>query len=135
MDQRRDALRAGRRDALLSGLDHVLLTMPEGEEAAARAYFSGILGLEELPKPASLAGRGGVWFGLPDGCQLHLGIEEPFTANKKAHPAFVARALDEVAERLERAGHPVRWDHELAPRRRFFSEDPFGNRLELVEAA
>lgn len=117
------------------GLDHVQLTMPEGEEQRARAYFSGTLGLEELPKPSSLAGRGGAWFGLPDGRQLRLGVESPFSPSKKAHPAFVVARVEGTAESLEEAGLPVRWDEELAPRRRFYTEDPFGNRLEFLEPA
>ncbi len=107
--------------------------MPAGGEDAARAFYSGLLGLEELQKPATLAGRGGAWFALPDGRQLHLGVEEPFNASRKAHPALVVPALDELAKTLNSAGSPVRWDEELAPRRRFYGEDPFGNRLEFME--
>ena len=77
--------------------------------------------------------RGGVWFALPNGRQLHLGVEEPFRPSKKAHPAFVASALDDLAWAVEPEGYPVRWDDELAPRRRFYGEDPFGNRLEFLE--
>jgi catechol 2,3-dioxygenase-like lactoylglutathione lyase family enzyme len=119
----------------VGGLDHVQLAIPEGEERRAREFFSGTLGLGELPKPPGLAGRGGVWFGLPDGRQLHLGVESPFRPSKKAHPAFVAAPLQEVAGRLKDAGRPVRWDDGLSPRRRFYSEDPFGNRLEFLEPA
>src|SRR5215217_7412954 len=97
-----------------------------------RAYFGGILRMEELEKPAALALRGGVWFLLPDGRQLHLGVEEPFRPNQKSHPAFACAALDRLAPRLGEGGHPARWDGELAPGRRFYSEDPFGNWLEFL---
>ena len=107
--------------------------MPEGREDDARKFFGQLLGLEEIPKPASLAGRGGAWFALPDGRQFHLGVEEPFRSNRKVHPAFVSTALDDLARSLEDAGYPVGWDDALAPRRRFYSEDPFGNRLEFLE--
>jgi hypothetical protein len=107
--------------------------MPPGGEERARAYFGGLLGLVELGKPAALAGRGGVWFGLLDGRQIHLGIEEQFRPNEKAHPAFTCGALDSLARRLEEGGYVVRWDEALAPRRRFYGEDPFGNRLEFIE--
>ena len=117
----------------MEGLDHVQLAMPRGGEEKARAYFGGMLGLAELKKPAALAGRGGVWFLLQDGRQVYLGVEEPFLQNKKAHPAFVCATLDELALRLEEGGHPVGWDGALAPRRRFYCEDPFGNRLEFLE--
>jgi len=118
---------------MLDGLDHVQLAMPSGGEEKARAYFGGMFGLAELEKPAALAGRGGVWFLLQDGRQIHLGVEEPFLPNKKAHPAVVWATLDEFALRLEGGGHPVVWDGALAPQRRFYCEDPFGNRLEFVE--
>ena len=118
---------------MITALDHVQLPMPEGRERDARDFFGRLLALEEVRKPPSLANRGGVWFALPDGRQLHLGVEEPFRPNRKAHPAFVSVVLDDLALRLGERGHPVRWDGELAPRRRFYSEDPFGNRLEFLE--
>jgi hypothetical protein len=92
---------------MVEGLDHVQLAMPPGGEERARAYFAGLLGLDELEKPAVLAGRGGVWFGLPDGRQIHLGVEEPFRPGEKAHPAFGCAALDDLAWRLEESGYAV----------------------------
>ena len=118
---------------MIEALDHVQVAMPAGREPEARDFYSGLLGLDELEKPATLAARGGAWFALPDGRQLHLGVEEPFRASRQAHPAFVIPSLDGLARRLEAAGLAVRWDEELAPRRRFYGEDPFGNRLEFLE--
>ncbi len=119
---------------MITALDHLQVAMPAGGEEDARAFYSGLLGLDELEKPAALAARGGAWFALPDGRQLHLGVEDPFRPSRKAHPAFVASYLDGLAERIEAGGLPVRWDEELAPRRRFYGEDPFGNRLEFMES-
>jgi catechol 2,3-dioxygenase-like lactoylglutathione lyase family enzyme len=119
-------------DGKISGLDHVQLAMPPCGEELARAYFGGLLGLVELEKPAALAGRGGVWFRLPEARQIHLGVEEPIRPNKKAHPAFRCAALDDLAQRLGEGGYAVRWDDALASRRRFYSEDPFGNRIEYT---
>jgi catechol 2,3-dioxygenase-like lactoylglutathione lyase family enzyme len=118
---------------MITALDHIQLPMPEGREDDARDFFGRLLALEEIEKPPSLARRGGVWFAVPDGRQVHLGVEEPFRPNQKAHPAFVCAELDDLEPRLGELGHPVRWDRELAPRRRFYSEDPFGNRLEFLE--
>ncbi len=117
---------------MLEGLDHVQLAMPCAGEERARVYFGGLLGLVELEKPAVLTGRGGVWFGLTDGRQVYLGVEEPFQPNGKAHPAFVCVALERLALRLGEGGYAVRWDGALAPRRKFYSEDPFGNRIEFI---
>ena len=85
-----------------------------------------------MEKPLALTGRGGVWFALADGRQLHLGVEEPFGARAKAHPAFGCEDLDALARRLAEGGYAVRWDEELVPRRRFYGEDPFGNRVEFI---
>ena len=118
---------------MIEALDHIQVAMPAGREDEARGFYSGLLGLKELEKPAPLAGRGGAWFALPDGRQLHLGVEEPFNASRKAHPAFVVSKLAGLAGVMEAAGHSIRWSEELAPRRRFYGEDPFGNRLEFLE--
>ena len=118
---------------MIVGLDHVQLAMPPGKENAVRTYCIEVLGLAEVDKPASLAGRGGAWFGLGDEWQIHYGVEAAFQPNRKAHPAFVVNDLDGLAARLAAAGYPVNWDEALAPRRRFYSSDPFGNRLEFME--
>jgi catechol 2,3-dioxygenase-like lactoylglutathione lyase family enzyme len=118
---------------MITALDHTQLPMPEGREDDARDFFGRLLELEEIEKPPSLARRGGVWFALPDGRQVHLGVEKPFRPNAKAHPALVTSSLDGLAQRLRASGFPVKWDGELAPRRRFDSGDPFGNRLEKLQ--
>jgi catechol 2,3-dioxygenase-like lactoylglutathione lyase family enzyme len=116
-----------------AALDHVQIAVPPGGEAQARAFYGRLLGLAEIPKPETMRASGGVWFALA-GTELHIGIEEPFAPAGKAHPALsVAPAvLDELAERLHAAGSPVKWDERLPGARRFYTEDPFGNRLELV---
>jgi GrpB-like predicted nucleotidyltransferase (UPF0157 family) len=119
------------------GLDHVQIAAPPGCEADARRFYGGVLRLRELPKPAPLAGRGGAWFALGDGRQLHVGVEEDFAPARKAHPALrvANEALEAVAERLVEAGCEVRWDDALPDVARFYVDDPWGNRLELVAAA
>lgn len=106
--------------------------MPAGGEGAALEFYAGVLGLSPVPKPAALAGRGGVWFEGP-GLRLHLGVETPFRAARTAHPAFEIAGLERAAAALEAAGCPVRRDAGLPGIRRFFTEDPFGNRIELLE--
>ncbi len=70
---------------------------------------------------------------VTDGRQLHLGVEEPFLPSAKAHAAFGCGALYGLERRLVDGGYAVRWDQELAPRRRFYGEDPFGNCVEFIE--
>jgi catechol 2,3-dioxygenase-like lactoylglutathione lyase family enzyme len=114
-------------------LDHVQVAAPPGCEAQARWFYGTLLGLLELEKPEPLRARGGAWFGLAD-AQLHIGVEESFAPAGKAHPAlrFSDDQLDVIAKRLTEAGAPVRWDKELPRIRRFFTNDPWGNRLELL---
>ena len=107
-------------------LDHVQVVAPPGCEEAARAFYGDVLGLRELEKPASLAARGGVWFE-----HLHVGVEEPFAPARKAHPAFVVDDLDALAARIG----DVQWDDAVPGVRRFYAADPFGNRLEFLQAS
>jgi catechol 2,3-dioxygenase-like lactoylglutathione lyase family enzyme len=114
----------------VTGIDHVQVAAPAGSEAEARAFFGGVLGMDELPKPEALAARGGVWFAA--GTQeLHIGIAERFTPARKAHPSFLVSDLDDLAARLTEAGHEVIYDDLIPGTRRFETADPFGNRLEF----
>jgi len=120
---------------MLVGLDHVQLAMPAGAaaEADAEAFYGDLLGLERVPKPPALAARGGCWFrGGP--VEVHLGVEEPFRPAKKAHPAFDVDDLAELCARLEAADIIVRPDHEIEGVTRVHVDDPFGNRIELIQA-
>lgn len=116
------------------GLDHVQLAMPEGEEEAARAFYVGVLGLMEQPKPAELAGRGGCWF-AGSGTALHLGVERPFAPARKAHPALRVLSLADAQQTLAAAGVQFQPDTTLPNVNRLYVADPFGNRIELIEGA
>ena len=118
--------------AAIIGLDHVQLAMPAGQESRAREFYSGVLGLVEEPKPANLATRGGVWF-KGGSLRLHLGVDSEFRPARKAHPAFLVRGLEALAERCRSAGHPPVDDEPLEGFNRVYVSDPFGNRIELIE--
>ncbi|EMT53713.1 glyoxalase [Brevibacillus borstelensis] len=114
------------------GLDHVQLAAPVGCEEEARSFFSGILGMKEVPKPEALRKRGGVWFQC--GPQtIHIGVEEGFTPAKKAHPAFLVKNIEGLRHRLLEAGVTIKQGEEIPGVIRFFADDPFGNRLEFME--
>jgi catechol 2,3-dioxygenase-like lactoylglutathione lyase family enzyme len=117
---------------VFAGLHHVQLAMPRGEEDRARAFYGGILGLTEIDKPPVLAARGGAWF-RGGGLELHLGVEDPFVPARKAHPGILTDELDGVAARLDAAGVATRWDGDFPGHRRFYADDPFGNRLEFLQ--
>ena len=115
----------------LTGLHHVQLAVPRGSEERCRAFWGELLGLAEVDKPAALAARGGCWF-RGDGLEVHLGVEEPFAPAAKAHPGLLASDLPALADRLTAAGRPVTWDGDFPGHDRFYSADPFGNRLEFL---
>jgi len=113
-------------------LDHIQIAMPPGREADARAFYEGILGIPEIPKPAHLAGRGGCWFERAP-LKVHLGVEQDFRPARKAHPAFVVDGIDELTRKIGAAGHRVVDDEPSEGYKRAYAEDPFGNRIELME--
>ncbi|MGW7319091.1 VOC family protein [Streptomyces sp. NPDC054854] len=118
---------------MMTAVDHVQLAAPPGSEDALRAYYEGVLGMTELSKPPVLAARGGCWFAV-GAVQLHLGVEEDFRPARKAHPGLRVTGIEEYARRLEERGARVVWDGDLPGHKRFYSEDPVGNRLEFLEA-
>ena len=118
---------------MITGVDHVQVAMPRGEEESARTFYAGLLGMTELPKPPALAARGGCWF-ASGAAVLHLGVEEPFAPARKAHPAFLVEDLDALEATLAGAGHEcTRSDGEIPGVRRFHTHDPFGNRIEFQQ--
>ncbi|GAA0354176.1 VOC family protein [Streptomyces blastmyceticus] len=119
---------------MLTALDHIQLAAPAGSEDLLRAFYIDALGMKEVPKPPVLATRGGCWFTAADGrVQLHLGIEEPFRPSAKAHPGLRVTGIDAFAAWLASHGAQVVWDDNLPGYRRFYSQDPVGNRLEFLE--
>jgi catechol 2,3-dioxygenase-like lactoylglutathione lyase family enzyme len=113
-------------------IHHVQLACPAGSEPALREFYGGVLGLAELAKPPVLAARGGCWF-RGHGIELHLGVEADFRPARQAHPGLLVQDLDARAARLREAGYPVSYDDGFPGMRRFYSQDPHGNRLEFLE--
>ncbi|MEC7399798.1 MAG: VOC family protein [Pseudomonadota bacterium] len=118
---------------MIEAIDHVQLAMPIGGEDEARNFYAGLLGIREVPKPPHLARRGGCWF-ENGAIKVHLGVETDFRPARKANPAFRVADLVILAKRLAEAGFPVAEDEPLADFDRCYVDDPFGNRIELMEA-
>ncbi len=116
----------------LDAIDHVQLAMPAGGEDAAEAFYQGLLGLPRVPKPPHLAVRGGCWF-ESDRVKVHLGVDNDFRPARKAHPALLVSDLPELVSRLREAGAVLRDDEPLEGYDRVYVDDPFGNRIELLE--
>ncbi len=115
-------------------LDHVQVAAPPGCEEEARGFYGELLGLPEMPKPAELASTGGAWFACGGEQALHIGVEPDFAPATKAHPGLrvsSSDALNLLAERLFEAGAEVRWDERQPEVGRFYTSDPWGNRVEL----
>ena len=113
-------------------IEHVQLARPAGGEDLARNFYAGILGISETPKPAHLAKRGGCWFERGD-LKIHLGVETDFRPARKAHVALLVVDLLELQEKLRASGYGFKEDEPLDGYHRVYVDDPFGNRIELME--
>jgi catechol 2,3-dioxygenase-like lactoylglutathione lyase family enzyme len=113
-------------------IDHVQLAMPKGEEPNARRFYVDVLGMTEHAKPDALAARGGVWFSQ-GAVQIHLGVEEDFRPARKAHVALAVKGAHNLRTNLAKANLPVREDRMFPGMKKFYTEDTFGNRIEIIE--
>ncbi|QTD39978.1 VOC family protein [Sporosarcina sp. Te-1] len=118
--------------SFITGIDHVQLAAPPHSEDKARHFYGELLGMEEIPKPDNLKGRGGCWFRCGSQ-EVHIGIQADFMPAQKAHPGFTVHALDQLRTRLQVAGCRITEEPPIDGRSRFFTQDPFGNRIEFLE--
>ena len=123
---------ANNRTMRVSRIDHVQLAMPPGAEDEAVAFYEGVLRVPRVPKPAHLAGRGGCWF-ESDSVKIHLGVEADFRPARKAHPALLVDDLPSLVEQLHASGFTTTGDEPFEGYHRVYTDDPFGNRVELLE--
>jgi hypothetical protein len=117
----------------IESLDHVQIAMPPGGEALARSFYQGLLEIPEVAKPAELTARGGCWFER-GGLKIHLGVEADFRPARKAHPGLAVSGFSDLCERLRAGGCEVRPEQVSDGPARAFVDDPFGNRIELIDA-
>lgn len=113
------------------GLDHVQLAIPQGGEGEARDFYVGVLGMREVAKPANLS-PSGCWF-EGGAISLHVGVDPEFRAARKAHPALLVDDIAALENELKTKGFPVQSGKQIAGYTRFFTEDPFGNRIEVMQ--
>lgn len=119
---------------MILDVHHVQITIPPGTEAAARHFYGQVLGLPEIAKPATLQGRGGFWVQVGPR-QVHIGIEPD--VDRLATKAHIAYLVDDLAEwrvRLLANGIEPLESIPIPGYLRFECRDPFGNRLELIQA-
>lgn len=114
-------------------LSHINVSMPKGGEEKARSFYSGLLGLKEIPKPEPLRVRGGVWFDA-GGLDVHVSVQESgWEADAQRHFGLDCADVEGLRAKLKAAGVETD-DGRPAPWKRFFLRDPFGNRIEIHEA-
>ncbi|HLM01305.1 MAG TPA: VOC family protein [Pyrinomonadaceae bacterium] len=123
------------KNPLILKVQHAQITIPKGAEDEARGFYCGFLGLKEIPKPESLKGRGGFWLEI-GAFQVHVGTEDGFErAKTKAHLAYEVENLDGWREKIANRGVEILEGVPIPGYRRFEFRDPFGNRVEFLEAA
>ncbi|MDB5321840.1 MAG: glyoxalase [Phycisphaerales bacterium] len=121
------------RGGVVVGIHHVQITVPEGQDGAARDFYCNVMGLREIEKPKALKGRGGLWLAVGD-LQVHVGVE--IGVNQEATKAHVAYQVTDIAkwrDRLEKAGVTIVDSVAIPGFERFEFRDPFGNRVELIQ--
>jgi catechol 2,3-dioxygenase-like lactoylglutathione lyase family enzyme len=115
------------------GIHHVQITVPEGQESAAREFYCGVMGLGEVEKPEALKGRGGLWLAA-GALQVHVGVESGVERTRtKGHVAYQVTDIAKWRDRLEKAGVTILDSVSIPGYRRFEFRDPFGNRVELIQ--
>ncbi len=119
-------------EGLIVGIAHVQLAITPGGEDEARRFYGGLLGLGEVEKPESLRDRGGAWFACGPQ-EIHCGVEQSVAPTRR-HAALLTDGLDALESRLRAAGIAISTGRPLPGYRRFYASDPFGNRLEFLEA-
>ena len=118
---------------MIKAVHHTQISIPVGAEDQAREFYCSVLGLKEIPKPDSLAGRGGFWLDL-DGFQIHFGSEDGIDrAKSKAHVAYLVSDLDGWRSKLAATGCEIINGIPIPGYNRFEFRDPFGNRVEFLQ--
>jgi predicted enzyme related to lactoylglutathione lyase len=116
---------------VIERLHHAAFTHPPDQEDLARAFYAGILGMTEVPKPDTMRPVG-CWF-RSGGAEIHGIPDADFTPNRLGHPALLVDDLDRLAARLLEHGSQVTWDERFPGHRRFHSYDGFGNQIEFLQ--
>jgi catechol-2,3-dioxygenase len=115
----------------ISGIHHVQICIPAGQEIEAKAFYKDILRLEEIPKPEALRKNGGMWFKIGNQ-ELHIGVENQVFKGKH-HPAFLVTGLSELRNHLSVHEVMIQKELPIPGFNRFSIRDPFGNRIEFIE--
>src|SRR5215475_11767676 len=123
---------------LFKELNHVSITVTD--VAKAREFYSNVLGLSEIPRPAF--DFPGIWYSLGNGLSLHIilndqlvrpAIEREKIEARYPHFALWTEDADVTAARITELGLPYR-DVVSGPTglRQVFVKDPDGKMVEFI---
>ena len=120
---------------MVTALHHVNVTVPPELETAAKHFYREVLGLRQIPKPAT-SRQSGAWFEIGPN-QIHLSVEdEPETNLSSRHVCVTVSNLAEAEQKFRDAGVEIISDPRPNPGvDRFYVRDPGGNQLEIVQAS
>lgn len=116
---------------MITGLDHIQISIPEGRVPDALAFYVDVLGFTRVPKPAELS-QTGAWL-TASGVNIHLGERVNFATDGDAHPAFCVSDLNSLLTKIEGAKCRIRRDDGPIGYARASAWDPFGNRIEFMQ--
>lgn len=116
---------------MITGLDHIQISIPEGRVPDALAFYVDVLGFTRVPKPAELS-QTGAWL-TQSGINIHLGEQDDFATDGHAHPAFCVSDLNSLLAKIENVRCRIRRDDGPTGYARASAWDPFGNRLEFMQ--
>jgi catechol 2,3-dioxygenase-like lactoylglutathione lyase family enzyme len=114
-------------------LHHVNIVVHPGETNQLVGFYTDVLGLRRVDKPAEGTTPGGAWFDISDRNQLHISERTDAVMHDDMHFGLVVDDFDAMLERLAAAGAPWKPQADLFGGRRGSTRDPLGNRIELLE--
>lgn len=118
----------------IMAVDHAQITIPSGAESTARAFYLEFLGLSEVEKPENLKARGGFWMNAGN-LVVHVGTQDGVDRlGNKNHVAYRVDNLAAWRESLAHRNIEILEGLPIPGFERFEFRDPFGNRLEFLEA-
>lgn len=116
-------------DFTVTAFDHVNITTPEELEEEVLEWYAAVMGLRRIEKPPGSRPRGG-WFQAGDK-ELHVSVD-PQNPPKSPHFCIVVDDLDATVSSLRSDGCHIEQGAEIAGRRRCYTRDPAGNRIEIA---
>ena len=114
-------------------IQHVSIPRPPGSDDETRAFYGGVLGLEEKFVPSTIQHLDLIWFKLTGDTELHVFAEEPTDDPSGRHFCLAVPDLNAVRQQLDDAGFETRDPERISGRPRFFVRDPFNNQIEFTE--